>query len=412
MTVGPGYVVKRSLARWPLFGSNGPLLSHLDLELTERCNNACLHCYINLPQNDARAEARELDTEEWQEILRQAAGLGALWVRFTGGEPLLRHDFTELYLSARRLGLKVVLFTNARLISPALADLFVRVPPLMKVEVSVYGMHQESYEAVACAPGAFAEFRQGMRLLEERQIPVIVKSVLLPPNRNEIEEFEEWAARIPRMDRDPGYSVFLGLRTRRDSPARNRCISRLRLSPEEGVALSQRRERAYRAEMTQFCERFLGPQGEYLFTCGAGEAGCVDAYGRYQMCMLLRHPATVYELRGGTMREALTELFPRLRQLRATDPDYLGRCARCFLRGLCEQCPAKSWAEHGTLDTPVEYLCQVAHAEARYLGMLGDGERAWEVVDWRRRVADLAQQERSVRRGSFRAQVPSSCRGE
>ena len=89
------------------------------------------------------------------------------------------------------------------------------------------------------------------------------------------------------------------------------------------------------------------------------------------------------------MRYALTEFFPRLREMRATNPDYLNRCARCFLKGLCEQCPAKSWQEHGTLDTPVEYLCDVAHAQARYLGLLGASERAWELERevWRERVA-------------------------
>lgn len=49
-----------------------------------------------------------------------------------------------------------------------------------------------------------------------------------------------------------------------------------------------------------------------------------------------------------------------------------------MLHGLCEQCPAKSWTEQGTLDTPVEYLCKVAHARARFLGWLGDDEKAWE----------------------------------
>ena len=58
----------------------------------------------------------------------------------------------------------------------------------------------------------------------------------------------------------------------------------------------------------------------------------------------------------------------------------------CFLKGLCEQCPAKSWTENGTLDTPVEYLCSVAHAQARWMGWLKDGEKAWEVKDWKERV--------------------------
>lgn len=78
------------------------------------------------------------------------------------------------------------------------------------------------------------------------------------------------------------------------------------------------------------------------------------------------------------LRYALTEYFPKFRELRATNIEYMNRCARCFLKGLCEQCPAKSWMEHGTLDTPVEYLCAVAHAQARYLGWLGEKENGWE----------------------------------
>jgi len=78
--------------------------------------------------------------------------------------------------------------------------------------------------------------------------------------------------------------------------------------------------------------------------------------------------------------------FSHLRELRATNPDYLRRCAVCFLKGLCEQCPAKSWVEYGTLDTPVEYLCEVAHAQARYFGWLGENEQAWQVIDGPERV--------------------------
>ena len=409
---GSGYAVKRSFVQHRLFGGKRPLLGHLDIELTERCNNACMHCYINLPAHDARAAHRELTAEQWNDILRQAADLGALSVRFTGGEPLLRPDFAEIYLGARRLGMKVFLFTNARLITPELADLLARVPPLMKVEISVYGMHAESYDAVACARGAFAEFRRGLHLLAERQIPFVVKSVLLPPNRAEIDEFEAWAATIPWMDRDPGYAIYLSLRTRRDSPAKNRQIAALRFSPEAGVALEARNEEAYRRGMEEFNAKFTGPQGDRLFTCGAGEAGCVDAYGAYQMCMLLRHPDMVYDLKQGTLRGALTDVFPRFRELRATNPAYLNRCARCFLRGLCEQCPGKSWAEHGTLDTPVEYLCQVAHAQARFLGLLAEGERAWDTADWRQRIETVRQKTQATGWDTSRASVSSGGGGE
>lgn len=96
---------------------------------------------------------------------------------------------------------------------------------------------------------------------------------------------------------------------------------------------------------------------------------------------------------GGRLRDALTNFFPRLRETRATNPDYLARCARCFLQGLCQQCPGKSWIEHGTLDTPVEYFCTVAHAQARYLGLIAEGEKAWEVGDWEERIREFCGRE-------------------
>jgi sulfatase maturation enzyme AslB (radical SAM superfamily) len=71
--------------------------------------------------------------------------------------------------------------------------------------------------------------------------------------------------------------------------------------------------------------------------------------------------------------------FKELSEIKATNPEYLSRCANCFIKGLCEQCPAKSWAENGTLDTPVEYLCDVAHAQANYLGLLSENEKAWSI---------------------------------
>lgn len=367
-------------------------LGQLDIELTERCNNDCIHCCLNRPANDADARAREMTTEQVKDVLQQAASLGCLEVRFTGGEPLLRPDLPELYLCARRLGMKVLLFTNARLITPHLAELFTRIPPLVEIEITVYGMRQESYEAVTRVPGSFAQFWRGVNLLLEHDVPFVVKSALLPQNRHEIGEFEAWAQTIPWMIVPPGYSMFFDLRHRRDDADKNRLIESLRTSPQDALAVLARDEAEYRDGMVEFAAKFMGPPGDQLFGCGAGCGICVDAYGRAQPCMGIRAPELTYEAVGANghspLRDALDQ-FSRLREVRATNPDYLCRCARCFLKGLCEQCPAKSWTEHGTLDTPVEYLCEVAHAQARYVGWLRENEQGWEVMDWRQRVKQL-----------------------
>ena len=367
----------------------GSRLGRLDIELTERCNNNCIHCCINLPVADSHAKTREMSTSQVKEILTEAASLGCLIVRFTGGEPLIREDFEELYLFARRLGLKVMVFTNATLITTSIADLFARIPPLVAIEITVYGMHAKSYEEVTRLPGSFKLFRRGVDLLLERKVPFIVKAASLPPNRHEIEEFESWAKTIPRMDKNPGYSMFFDLRNHHDDEEKNAMIASLRLSPEEGLAILTRDEEKYHKGMREFAEKFMGPPGDLLFKCGARKGLCINAYGRAQPCIGVRVPELSFDVVSGGKTASLADAldkFASLGELKAKNSDYLKRCAVCFLKGLCEQCPAKSWSEHGTLDTPVEYLCSVAHAQAVYMGWLSEGQKAWTVENWKERV--------------------------
>jgi radical SAM protein with 4Fe4S-binding SPASM domain len=382
------YILNNNMSHYPPWKGEGPPAVQLDIELTERCNNACIHCCVNRPAGDKRSRARELGTNAWKEILRQAAELGVMTVRLTGGEPLLRDDFPDLYIFARRLGLKVMLFTNATLITPQIADLLAAIPPLEEIEISVYGMRRKSYEAVTGVDGSYARFRSGVQCLLDRKIPFVVKGALLPPNKKEMAEFAAWAATNPRMDAPPAYAMFFDLRGRRDSAAKNSRIRRLRVSPEEGMEILTRYPDRYRKEVSEFFENFLTPPSARLFTCGIGP-GCVDAYGVFQPCLSLRHPDFTFDLKKGALKEAVVSGFPRLKEMRAANPLYLERCACCFLRGFCEQCPAKSWSEHGALDTPVEYFCRVAHAQARFLGLIIEKERAWEVRDSEERIQDL-----------------------
>ena len=390
------YSEKRDLNIGSIWKDNGPVLDHLDIELTERCNNNCIHCCINLLENDLYVKSRELSTDEWKGILKQAADSGVLTVRFTGGEPLLRGDFEELYTYARQLGMRVLIFTNARLITSRLSDLFARIPPCERIEITVYGMCKDSYEAVSRVPGSFKEFWEGVNSLLDKKVPFIVKGILLPQNKSDIQSFEEWVRTIPWMDSTPSYAMFFELRCRRDSEKKNERICGLRVSPEAGLKHLTRDANRFRKEMAQFCSKFMRPSGDRLFGCGAGHGACVDAYGMVQPCLPLRTPELCYNIRRGSLREALTIVFPQIWEMKAQNPEYLKRCSRCFLKGLCEQCPAKSWSEHGTLDTPVEYLCKVAHAQARYLGLLIEDENAWEVEDASERVRRLQSINRTI----------------
>src|SRR5205823_7238244 len=77
-------------------------------ELTYRCP---LHCpYCSNPTH-ARKD-RELTTDEWNRVIREAATLGVLQIGFSGGEPLVRRDLAELVHNAREASLYTNLITS------------------------------------------------------------------------------------------------------------------------------------------------------------------------------------------------------------------------------------------------------------------------------------------------------------
>ena len=135
----------------PLQGSRFPLAA--EFEITDRCNLGCVHCFINQPAGSTAHIQHELSTGEIKEILDQIADSGCLHLLLTGGEPLLRPDFSEIYLHARQKGMLVMLFTNATLMTPSVIETLKQAPPIL-VEVSLYGATQETYEAVTRMPGS------------------------------------------------------------------------------------------------------------------------------------------------------------------------------------------------------------------------------------------------------------------
>ena len=239
-----------------------------------------------------------MPTERIIEILDEAAELGVLAVRLTGGEILLREDLEEIYVHARRSGMRVTLMTNARKLTPELASLLARVPPREPVEITAYGMCPESYAAVSRVAGAYDEFRRGLALLDAGGVAYLVKGTLLPPTLHEIEEFEAWATTRPLARERAAFIYWLDLRLRRDDQAASRRIAALRLSPEDGVAALARDPRAAAALRAEALVQ-LGEPSDLLFTCGIGGRPCLDAYGVLQPCLTLRAPQVVYDLARG-----------------------------------------------------------------------------------------------------------------
>jgi radical SAM protein with 4Fe4S-binding SPASM domain len=340
-----------------------------ELEVTARCNLNCRHCYINLPAGDREARARELSLQEIEGIAAEAVALGALWCLITGGEPLLREDFAEIYLALKRLGLLVSVFTNACLVTAEHVALFLKYPP-RDLEVTVYGVTPETYEGVSRRPGSFAAFRRGLELLRRGGVPVRLKAMAMRAN---LAEFPEIARFCRERTKDFfRFDPFLQL-SFDGNVIRNEEICAQRLSPEEIVALEQADpERC--AALQKDCGLLAASGGEqpgcnHLFRCGAGLGSfCVSSDGLFRLCPSLWHPDCIYDLRRGALRDAWENLVLRVRGKRAQNPEFLEKCSSCSLVNLCLWCPARAHLECGRMDAWVEYFCRVAHARARALG--------------------------------------------
>ncbi len=332
----------------------------VSIELTERCNLRCLHCYINRPAGDAKARSCELDLTSWERILDQLAEAGTLWLLYTGGEPLLRPDFRDLFLAAKRRGFLVTVFTNGTLVDEEVVHLWQEYPP-RRVEITLYGATETTYERVTRVPGSFARCLHGIELLHGHGVPLAVKAVFMRENVHEFEEIR----RIAEAYGGP-FRFDTLLNPRLDGDSHN---TSGQLSVEEVVTLDQSDPRRW-ADWRRLAEQASAPGlPPYRYNCGAGVTTChIDAYGRLSPCLLVRHRQ--YDLCTGDFRTGWEVFLGSVRSERRTRP---APCDTCRFYNLCGVCPGWSYLAMGDEEEPVPFLCRVGRERAARLGI--DGEQ-------------------------------------
>jgi len=340
-----------------------------DLEATARCNNNCRHCYINLPPGDKAALHDELTLDEISHIADQAVSLGSLWCLLTGGEPLLRKDFSDLYLMLKSKGLLVSVFTNACLITEKHIKLFRDFPP-RDIEITVYGATEETYERVTRMPGSYAAFRRGLALLLEGGLKVDLKTMSLRSNWHELPAIADFC-----RERTKNFFRFDPmLHMRYDGNAeRNEEIRAERLSAEEIIVIDEADpKRSAVLEKRCSTPEIAIPSQELtdrLFQCSAGgDSFAVSYNGLFRLCPSLWQRDCLYDLRRGTLVEAWFDFVPRALARTSTNHEFLKRCRICPLMNQCQWCPAHAHLECGRMDEPCEYFCRVTHIRAETFG--------------------------------------------
>jgi radical SAM protein with 4Fe4S-binding SPASM domain len=324
------------------------------IELTDRCNFNCVHCYINQPASSRSIRNSELTTNQVKTIIDQLAQSGCLFLTMTGGEVFLRPDFLEIYNYARQAGILVTIFTNGSLITPQVADELSALPPRM-VEITLYGASRETYEKVTGVPGSYERCISAIKLLMERGIVVNLKTVVIDLNLHEYDAVKALAE-------------DLGVNFRHDGVMWPRLSHGAQKDPHQipidEILLLDHRTDLQKDEWESIVTNFSGKpsRSDNSFTCGAGVVNFhIDSKGMLSNCTMYRSVSyNVLEL-------GFNEAFRRIGELRTLKRQQDTKCRTCTLGGLCQQCPAWSQAVHGDDESPVDFLCALAHRRAELI---------------------------------------------
>ena len=339
-------------------GERMPL--QVSVEVTRRCPLECQHCYNNLPMGDIDAKRRELSKEEHFRVLDELVDMGCFWLLYTGGEIFARKDFLEIYTYAKKKGFLITLFTNGTIINEQIADYLAEWPPFA-IEITLYGRTRETYEALTGIPGSYDRCLRGIKLLKGKGLPLKLKTVATSINKHEVLAMSQFAVEELGVE----FKVDGQINPRIDCSQSPLAV---RLTPEEVVALDMhapKRVSEYRKLATRDLENPPSlSQIDTVYSCGGGmNSFAINAYGEIGICVISQQET--FGIRGAGVKAVWEESLLQLRNRKRTRAT---KCIECRIQSLCGMCPANGELENGDRESPVAFLCNVAHLRAAALG--------------------------------------------
>ncbi len=343
-----------------------PLSVHFDL--TYRCNERCVHCYLD------HHDHGELTTAECLRVLDDLARSGALFLTFSGGEIFLRPDLYEILAAARGLHFDISLKTNALLVTPERAARL-REFGVRRVQISVYSDIPAVHDAITKVPGSLQRTLAAIPILLEHGLQVKLACPLMQENLMAYRGVMALAEKLgipyildltitPMMDGSGGplahrASVSSLLPVLQD-PLLHAC------KPQPGAQAAG----AVNAPPPAFGSAVSSGIESLAYEdlpCSAGHNSCyISPYGDVFPCVQLPQAA------GNLRREKFDEIWyhaPQLERLRAIRESQLPICSRCEIRSYCERCPGLALMEGGDMLGAYERACALAEEKARLAGV-------------------------------------------
>jgi radical SAM protein with 4Fe4S-binding SPASM domain len=154
----------------------------MDLAITYRCNNKCLHCYAGGPR-----ETKELTTQDWMSIIDKLHEVGIPHTVFTGGEPTLRDDLVTMVAQAGKKELVSGLVTNGRRLKDVAYVKTLEDAGLDHVQITVESHDPKVHDEITGVKGSWDETVQGLRNAIASQMYTVSNTTLNQLNVNDIQ---------------------------------------------------------------------------------------------------------------------------------------------------------------------------------------------------------------------------------
>ena len=149
----------------------------MDLALTFRCQNDCVHCYAGGPH-----ETPELTTVQWKSVIDKLSEIGVFILTFTGGEPTLREDLPELLLYAQNKGMVTGLISNGRILNDKAFVGVLENSGLDFVQITLESHKPQIHDLMTGKKGSWKETVKGIQNAVQSEIYVSTNTTLSKHN--------------------------------------------------------------------------------------------------------------------------------------------------------------------------------------------------------------------------------------
>jgi sulfatase maturation enzyme AslB (radical SAM superfamily) len=166
-----------------------PHLFSMQIELSSRCNEHCVHCYI--PHEN---KINDIEPALFYDILDQCRDMGVLGLTLSGGEPMLHKNFCEFLRKAKEYDFSINILSNLTLLNDEIIK-EMKENRLSSVQVSLYSMDPEIHDSITRLKGSFYKTRDNILRLIENDIPLQISCPTMKQNKNCFAEVLNWAQR-------------------------------------------------------------------------------------------------------------------------------------------------------------------------------------------------------------------------